>query len=189
MHTDFHDLEKRNHSPGLSDDTRGFGIQIDFLTGATVYIAAWILFLALSIQVLGGFTPPATGDRVAAERASDTLVDDLLATSPNAVTLDRACTEAFFAKSAPGSCGYDPTWSSGGSDYLEEALAISTKAINVKIRDTSGNIQSINGQSLELGESIPDDNENVEGWERQGTLDYNGDGTAEWVIIDVRVWS
>jgi hypothetical protein len=173
----------------LVSDDRGFGIQIDFLTGSTIYVGVWMLFLALSISVLAGLSPPATADRVAAERAADTLADDILVENPNDVTLDRTCTEAFFSQNAPGGCGYDSNWGTGSESYLESALHLSTKQIHVEISDTSGTVQSINGDSLELGSAVPDDNENVEGWERQGALDYDGDGTAEWVIIDVRVWS
>jgi len=180
--------ENTSPAPAWAGGTRGFGIQIDLLTGATVYIAAWVLFLTLSVGVLGGLASPATADRVAAERAADSVADDLLVSEPNAVTLDRSCTEAFFGQKSPGGCGFDSNWGAGSASYLESALSLNTKQINIQISDTSGSVQSINGQQLAIGTEVPADNADVEGWERQGTLDYNDDGTAEWVIIDVRVW-
>jgi hypothetical protein len=173
----------------LANDSRGFGIQIDFLTASTIYIAAWVLFLTVSISVLSGLAPPATANRIAAERGADTLADDLLVSDPNKVIIDRACTEAFFTQNSPGGCGYNPNWGTGSGSYLEAALHLSEKNINVNIRDTSGSIQSINGAQLQLGDRVPGDGENVEGWERQAALDYDGDGTVEWVVIKVRVWS
>lgn len=173
----------------MGPDDRGFGTQIDFLSASTIYLSAWVLFLVMSMSVVGGLAPPDTADKVSAERGADRLADDLLATGASEPSWDRTCTEAFFAESAPGSCGFDSAWGSGHRSYLEDALSIHDVNIHVAIRDTSGSIQSIGGTDLEAGNDLPSGSGDVYGWDRHGALDYDSDGTDDWVVVEVRVWS
>lgn len=170
-------------------DERAVASQVDFLVSMFLRAAALSLFVVIGAALLLGVTSSSPDGKLAAERASSTLTDDLLVDPVGNDTLDRTCTQAFFEQDT-SVCNFDDDWTNGDRDYLNAALRIQFKNINVTIHDESGAVSNIGGTDLVEGPSIPTDNETtVHQWSRYTPVDVDGDGTQEWRELTVSVWT
>ena len=175
----------------LKNDNRGQATQLDFLLSMTIRIVAITLFLAVSAALVYGMVGPNYTNKMVADRAADRLADDYLVNTPSDVLLERQCTKAFFAKTTPGTCGFEDSWTNVDQpeEYLNVALFVDEKRqINVTIENTAGSIASLDGTTLALGESPPQDYSTVYTYHRQVGLDANNDGAYEWYTLRVQVW-
>jgi hypothetical protein len=172
----------------LRDDERGIASQFDFLTSIAITVTAVGLFLVAGVTLLSGAGAEVPAGDVAAERGAATLTDDHLVENVGDTQLSRQCTEAFFAKDT-SVCGFQSGWTSGDEKYLNQALAIQYRNLNVTITDSSGDITSIDGTRLTLGDDpVNAGNQTVAVWTRHVALDSDDDGEGEYHTLTVRSW-
>ena len=190
-HTSTSESELRRSLRELKNNNRGQATQLDFMFSMTIRIVAITLFLAVSAALVYGMIGPNYTNKMVADRAADRLADDYLVSTPNDALLERQCTKAFFAKTTPGGCGFEDSWPNVDQpeEYLTVALFVDEKRqVNVTIENTAGSIASLDGTTLALGESPPQDYSTVYTYHRQVGLDANNDGAYEWYTLQVRVW-
>ncbi|MFB6219985.1 MAG: hypothetical protein ABEH90_00980, partial [Halolamina sp.] len=125
-------------------------------------IAVGIFFVAL-VFVLGtipGMFAPFTGgsgDTQVADRIATSLAVDTLGAADTPYVLNATCTEAFFTQvtggaAAPTTCDFDTT-----ETDLNGVFALdSTVDIRVEIETLDGSAATLDGTTLEAGDSLPD---------------------------------
>ena len=168
-------------------EDRGQVVAIDFLFSMIIRVTAIGIVLAASATLMYSAVGTSYTEEFAAQNGANQLADDVLLTSPGHGVLNASCTEAFFAKDT-SVCGHNDEWTSGENPYLNEVFGLNeTTDLNVTIRTTSGDLASLSGTDLALGNAVPT-NGDVHSWRRTVALDTNGDGNPEWHILRVRAW-
>jgi hypothetical protein len=163
---------------------RAMAVQIDLLMMIAILSLVFSLFAVFGTMLLSDVQDTNDETEFNVVRVSDMLADDYLVATPTNATLDRDCAEAFFSRTPTTACGHQPGWSN--DNYLHDALPLSAPFANVTVTDESGDIVSIKGTKLAMGETA--NRADVVAQTLYVALDANNDGNATIHRLTVQLW-
>jgi hypothetical protein len=167
-------------------DTRGVAYQLDFLTAILIAVVSISLFFLFGVGLLEDISADEQENSLGVARSADMLADDYLVSEPQAAELNRSCTQNFFTKSPTASCNQDPSWNA--DSYLEDALPMQYGNMNATLETTSGDIQTINGNDMTVGDPVPTNTGDINQWSRYVLIDANDDGNPTIHRLLVYYW-